>query len=112
LEELIARFAPFLFLYAPEEKAALLNLVVSSSAARGSGGGISVAPFREALLRYDGIAAAIDAVCPDIIDFRFFSVSTRPLKDALRARARLLSTALLRHIKAHVIHTCETVNVR
>lgn len=106
VEALAARFSPFLFLYSPEEKAALLTLAVSSE------GSPSIASFREALNRYESIAAAVDAVCPDTVDFRFFSVNTRPLKDALRARTRLLATALLRHVKAHVLHTCEGVNVK
>ena len=106
VEALAARYSPFLFLFSPEEKDALLALAVSSQ------GSPSIPSFREALHRYDALAAAVDAVSPDIVDFRFFSVNTRPLKDAVKARTRLLATALLRHVKAHVLHTCEGVNVK
>jgi len=103
-DQLLSRFDAFLYLFSPQEKARVLAFVHDTSN--------TVVEYQAELEKFDAVVQQVDAVCDNLVVFPFVTISTVPLKDALKSRVRLLCTLLMRHVKSQAMHTCEVLNVK
>jgi len=99
-----ARFDPFLYLFSAEERRRIGDVLASPKC--------DVGALRGEMGRIDRALAAIDAACEDSIVQPFTTLDTTALKDAFKARARLLGTMIMRSLRAHVLYAAECINTR
>ena len=104
IEVLRLRFDPFVYLFSKSERQRLITAVSAPN--------VTLEVFSKELEKLRRVCIAIDEVAADTVDLSLVSVDVVSLKDALKARARLLTSALFRALKAHALFAAETICAR